>query len=256
MYEYRKAITNYPSRIVEHNFGGYKLSVHLCDPIAERWYDKDWFPHEIDFIATHLSPGAVVWNIGSHQAVLAMMLARMVGPTGRVLAVEAHPHNARVAERNRELNHLTWLAIEHVAVSSTEGEVQINELLNSTIDSTGQFGTLRVPATTLDNLKTKFPLPQLVVLDIEGYECAALKGGASVLDHGPTWCIEVHSGVGLEAAGGSVSELIGFFRDRPYELWMSSGSEPDMHSPMFKFDPDSEIVRSRFFLFAVPQNLK
>lgn len=35
-----------------------------------------------------------------------VMLARMVGPAGRVVAVEANPYNASVARRNRALNAL------------------------------------------------------------------------------------------------------------------------------------------------------
>ena len=40
-----------------------------------------------------------------------MMLAREVGSSGYVLAVEPNPHNAAVAQKNRELNGMSQIEI-------------------------------------------------------------------------------------------------------------------------------------------------
>src|SRR6266478_1689914 len=76
-------------RVVRHNYGGHSMLVHLKDPIAQEWYDRDWGRlAEISFLAqSHLKPGAKVFDIGAHQFVVAMMLAAEVGRNGTVVAI-------------------------------------------------------------------------------------------------------------------------------------------------------------------------
>ena len=54
--------------------------------------------HLLDFISAY---GAWVY---------ALLFAQRVGPTGRVVAVEASAHNADVSRRNRHLNRTSNLA--------------------------------------------------------------------------------------------------------------------------------------------------
>src|ERR1700733_7640050 len=102
--EYTRA--SYHRRRIRHNYGGYEFEIELTDPMSEGWYDHDQpeLP-EIAFLKNHgLKPGAKVFDIGAHQCVVAMMLAKTVGPSGFVLAVEANPDNCKAGERNRTLN--------------------------------------------------------------------------------------------------------------------------------------------------------
>ncbi len=62
--------------------------------MAEGWYDHDWVDvmNEITLLRkSRLKVGARVFDIGAHQAVVALLLSRTVGPTGEVIAVEADP---------------------------------------------------------------------------------------------------------------------------------------------------------------------
>jgi protein-L-isoaspartate(D-aspartate) O-methyltransferase (PCMT) len=90
-------IATYRRRVVEHTYAGHPLRIALRDPLAEGWYDHDWGTQpEIDVLRSgRLRPGARVFDLGAHQGVVALMLARIVGPAGHVVAVEAEPHNAR-----------------------------------------------------------------------------------------------------------------------------------------------------------------
>jgi hypothetical protein len=87
------ALWRYPAKKVRHRYGSEEFEIEIKDPLAEGWYDHDWdeLP-EIAVLRRHaLRPGARVFDIGAHQCVVAMLLAREVGPLGTVLAVEWIP---------------------------------------------------------------------------------------------------------------------------------------------------------------------
>ncbi len=59
------------------------MTVSLEDGLAQGWYDYDW-PEvpEITLLGKNsLKPGAKVFDIGAHQGVVALMLAKIVGST-------------------------------------------------------------------------------------------------------------------------------------------------------------------------------
>ena len=48
----------------------------------------------------------------------------------------------------------------------------------------------------------------VVLVDVEGFECRVLAGAAATLAGEADWAVEVHVGCGLEAAGGSVERVL------------------------------------------------
>jgi FkbM family methyltransferase len=253
MREYRQQITSYNSRITRRTYGGIPLSVHINDPVAERWYDKDWADSsEIVFLQNHrLRTGARVFDIGAHQCVVALMLAKIVGPTGSVVAVEANPHNAAIGLRNRDLNQATQLEVVHAAAGEKNGQVVINELLNGQVDRSKRFGAIQVPCLSLDDLASRYGMPDVLLLDVEGFECQVLRGAREILASCPDWCVEVHVASGLEELGGSVAQVLAFFPSTDYELFMGSGADPAGQPEFVKLEPNCDFLRSRFFLIAI-----
>src|SRR5260370_14378262 len=103
MLRLRYTYASYRHRRVRHTYAGHELELELIDPMGAGWYDHDWpeLP-EVTLLKRHrLQRGARVFDIGAHQCVVAMMLAKTVGPTGSVFAVEANPDNCAAGERNR-----------------------------------------------------------------------------------------------------------------------------------------------------------
>ncbi len=225
----------------------------LADPVGERWYDHDWDDEIVEFTFLtdyRLKPGARVFNLGAHQGIVAMILARLVGPEGAVLAVEANPHNAKVAETNRSLNELSQMKVVHAAVGETAGSVTFNELLNGKVDDSRSHGAIRVRSVTLDDLAAEYGTPQVVLLDVEGFECHALRGAKKLLSAPADWCIEVHAGAGLEDYGSSVDQVISHFPTSDFELFMAPASDPTKSYPFVPFDPKSPALSQRFYLIA------
>jgi FkbM family methyltransferase len=245
----RQIVASYAPRVVEHRYGDGPLRVHLGDPLGQGWYDHDWaqLPEISALRATTLRPGARVFDIGAHQGVVAMMLAREVGASGYVLAVEPNPHNAAVAMKNRDLNALKQIEILEAAVSDQSGTVVFNHGLDGQLDDgTGAGGRMSVACTTLDELADRHGTPAFVMIDVEGAECKVLRGGARVLQTGADFAVEVHVNHGLEKLGGSVDELLSFFPGDRFIV--TARAEADLtFRPLAQ---DDALRRDRFFLLA------
>jgi FkbM family methyltransferase len=246
-----RVMAGHTRRVVRHQYGSGELSVELPDPLAVAWYDCHWpQPPEFPLLCgSRLRPGATVFDLGAHQGVVALMLAREVGPTGCVVAVEALPHNAAAATRNRDLNAMPWVEIVSAAVAGREGTLITNCSLNVQIAAVSDYaGTVEVPAVTIDVLAARYGAPDVVYLDIEGMELDALRGAAAVLARRPDFFVEVHAGHGLEAAGGSVAEVLARFPERDFERFVhSEGAAAPI--PIVAAPP--ELLADRFFLTAL-----
>jgi FkbM family methyltransferase len=244
----RHMLATYKRRRVQHNYGGHVLELELVDPMGAGWYDHDWpeLP-EIALLKQHgLRPGARVFDIGAHQCVVALMLARTVGPQGFVLAVEASPENSEAGERNRKLNGIENCRILHAAGAARSGTLTFNRGTNGQVDDgSGEWGQIEVQAFSVDDLSATYGLPDVLFIDVEGFECELLRGARKTLDAKPDCFVEVHVRAGLEKFGGSVSQVISLFPEG-YEFFAAA---PD--SPFARFNEDSAVLLDRFFLVAL-----
>jgi len=243
-------VRSYQTRIIERTYGSGTLRVLLADPLGEGWYDHDWtdLPEITALRKTRLLPGARVFDIGAHQGIVALMLAREVGASGLVVAVEPNPHNASVAEENRKLNGVAQVDIVQAAVSDQQGSVVFNAGLNGQLDDgSGAGGQLSVESVTIDSLADRFGLPDVVFMDVEGAECLALAGASEVLAASVDFFIEVHVACGLEKLGGSVDQVLSYFPRHRFTLLARAESDAAFHS----LRDDDPVMLQRFFLLAL-----
>lgn len=248
MLRLRYTRASYRHRRVRHTYGGHELELELIDPMGAGWYDHDWHElAEITLLKRHrLQRGAKVFDIGAHQCVVAMMLAKTVGPDGFVLAVEANPDNCAAGERNKKLNGIDNCQILHAAGAARSGTAIFNRGPNGQIDNgSGEWGRMEVPAVSVDDLAAVHGVPDLLFIDVEGFECELLQGAQKTLASGPDCFVEAHVGVGLETYGGSVEKILSLF-PAGYEFFVAP--------PEGAFVPltgDTAVVKQRFFLVAV-----
>ncbi len=250
-----RKIASYSSRAVTHSYGGNELTISLQDPVAEEWYDHDWpLPAELACLGeSRLRPDATVFDLGAHQGVVALMLARMVGADGRVIAVEAERHNYEVACTNKVNNHASNLQLLHAAAASADGSVYFRGGLNGAVASHGRLGLARLPSVSVDGLAERFGVPDVVFVDVEGYEHEVLRGARLTIDAGRTdFFVEVHVGHGLEALGGSAHSVVDRFDPARFRRLVSPAfSELEDHE-FRELQEHPELLGDRFFLICLP----
>ena len=155
-----------------------------------------------DAFASHLKPGQVVYDVGSNVGFMTLVAAKLVGPTGAVIAFEPSHKTARQLAAQIKVNGLKNVTVKRCAVSDREG---VNRLISdglsvmARLDDTGSSGgptadSEQVPTTTLDKVITEHPVPDLLKIDVEGAELMVLHGASRLLrDRRPVILIELHS---------------------------------------------------------------
>jgi len=209
-----------------HLYGGRLLSVHIADVMGRSWYDHDWaMPAELRELSTRgrLRDGARVFDVGAHQGVVAMLLAGFVGASGKVVAVEATPHNAAIARRNADLNGLSQVLVLHAAGADAPGTLRFSPRMNGHVAGDGE-ASVGVRAVTVDELTAEYGAPDVLFVDVEGYELHVLRGARETLAaHRPDLFVEVHVGEGLERFG-TADDLLALI-PAGYEILVSRTDE-------------------------------
>jgi len=248
----RANIARYKVRRVRHTYGGFSLDIVLADPLAEGWYDHDWVhTPELDLLRRHrLREGATVFDLGAHQGIVALMLSRIVGPAGRVIALEPNSHNAEIARRNRDFNGASNIEIIQAAAASQSGTLMFNLGLNGNVDDgSGDWGRSQVRCLSVDDLAERYGVPDVLFVDVEGFEQQVLKGASSTLSSNPDCFVEVHTGCGLEKYGGSVCAVLSFFPRERFRLLVNAREKDQFRA----LEELSVILTERFFLIATGQ---
>jgi FkbM family methyltransferase len=221
--------------------------------MGEGWYDHDCLNiPELDLLRRHrLREGARVFDLGAHQCVVALMMSQIVGSTGQVIALEPNYHNAAVARRNRELNDAGNLEIVQAAAADRSGTLIFNLGLDGNVDDgSGEWGQCEVPCLSVDDLAARYGIPDVLFIDVEGFEENVLKGAAHTLGHRPDCFVEVHVGCGLERYGSSARSVVNFFPAHDYRLFVAAQSEPSFHL----LEPNAPVPDERFFIVAVSES--
>jgi FkbM family methyltransferase len=120
---------------------------------------------------------------GAHIGAVLIPLVRAAA-TGSVVAYEPSPRNFKLLVMNLELNGTAGVRTVNAALGDRAGEIQFTENAintgNSRVAASG--GEITVKLQTLDaTLPREWDSIDLIVMDTEGSEVAAMRGAASTL---------------------------------------------------------------------------
>lgn len=149
---------------------------------ATLWVDAADLQESEAFLKSYLRRGDVMLDVGANIGQLSLLASTLVGNTGKVIAIEAHPKIFGYLKGNIALNQRQNIDTYNVAIGSEEGSIFFSDLKsddqNAVITNTPGMG---IPLRRLDDL----PIPgisiDLLKIDVEGYEKFVLEGAAATL---------------------------------------------------------------------------
>lgn len=181
-------------------------------------------PHATKLFRNQLKEGMYEVDIGSNIGYYALLAGTLVGPSGKVLAIEPEPNNFKLLKMNVRNNNIENVETIQCAIGSKDGvsEFYLTEASNTNsliTPSTDRIvSSIQVCTRKLDTVIKDYGLPQidLVRMDIEGGEIIAIKGMRYILKHyKPKVLVELHCDVaGVEA----IKKLLSLFIQSGYHV--------------------------------------
>lgn len=210
--------------------------------LARAWkYRRKLDPAEVRFVLDTVKPGDRVIDLGSHKGAYTYWLAKAVGRSGRVVAVEPQKN---LAERLGQLMEgspnvgVKWAAISDTTGTGTLSLRPDGSSHGASINgfSDGNVGaTVSVPTITLADLMIEQKLDRLdfIKCDVEGHEGAVFHASRAVIERErPTILLECEDRHAQGEHGG-VAGLRRIFEPMGYRIRFFKGGTL---LPMSEFD--------------------
>lgn len=173
---------------------------------------EDWFEKEIAFVRRLLQPGMMVVDIGANIGVYSLVMARVVGMEGHVLAAEPLAGPRRHLERSLRLNQLSNLTVRATAVADAAGVGRMRLGPATETASLDAEEGEEVEVTTLDQLTASLTAPPAFIkIDAEGAERRVLAGGRDFLmRHSPILMLEIRTDATVNLGLLTDLQILGF----------------------------------------------
>jgi FkbM family methyltransferase len=146
-------------------------------------FNPDYNLEELDFLRMHTPSGGVFVDVGANVGTYAMVLARHVGASGKVIAIEPHPVTHARLSFNRAASGFTQVDLVAAAAGPSDGALMIetdgDNLGASHIVSDDRPGNaIRVPSLRLQRILADAGADHVDALkiDVEGFEDRVLTG--------------------------------------------------------------------------------
>lgn len=142
-------------------------------------------PLETKIVLDLVKPGMTVYDLGANIGYYTTLLGKAVGKKGRIYAFEPSKSNCSLLENNLRTNRLSNCRIVRAAASNGNSSMMLDVTGPSgehTLIKNGNSKGHLVRTITIDSFAHKTgKVPQMVKIDVEGWENQALSGMAKTL---------------------------------------------------------------------------
>lgn len=199
--------SKYRNEIIDKNFGSHAKGI-LFETINGQFIGEpkdveinsslgvsgqyDW--SNISFISRYLNNSMNLYILGAHIGCLLVPLSKYVK---NIVAFEANPNTFRLLNLNILLNEVRNVSTYNLAVydsrtsvtfyqnNANTGGSKVKPITDRFIYHYDQPQKILIEAVSLEDFiaEKKLPMPDFMIMDIEGSEYNALKGAGKILEH-------------------------------------------------------------------------
>ncbi|WP_137284653.1 FkbM family methyltransferase [Halorussus salinisoli] len=221
-----------------------KLLFDTSTLIAKRWF----FPRYSDGslhepvvskkLISVLDTDSVFFDVGANVGYYSVLASQRC-KTGHVHSFELDPRLASIIASHFELSSAQNATITCAGVSDSSGEFvsftphQSGNLSTNTVqeDRGGRTNGLKVPSLTLDKYCSKTEIaPDVLKIDVEGFERQVLEGGANILEKSPPRALflELHPNL-VDNFGIAPREILSLLNEFGYTCYRFADHRSHVH---------------------------
>lgn len=177
------------------NGGGIRWEIngvtYRIDPRQRHRLGQHYDPPVAAFLSQHVKPGSLCLDVGANVGVYVLQFAHWSRPGGQIVAFEPNPAARSVLTRHVAMNDLTDRvrivpeAVADIAGNQTFFAVDADGMSRLGAPNqalAGKSSAIVVPVITLDDFcGTQALAPDWLLIDIEGFEIAALAGAKQLI---------------------------------------------------------------------------
>jgi FkbM family methyltransferase len=212
--------------ILRVDLGRFEVLFQVHSPLEYRTTEQYFVSYERDFIdalLSSLSEGEVFLDVGSSIGQFTVPLAKALGTSGLVIAVEPEVGACVQLEENLRLNGCSNVRILRVGLGDEPGQGSLSwadgrcpSLLSRSVENvaspaapsaTGEVEVVAVEVCDQLMEREHLPIPAAVKIDVEGYEYHVIRGMRRTLQN-PSCrliCCEIHPAF---LPGGTTPQII------------------------------------------------
>ena len=211
--------------LVEVDVAGIAMALDRADAsVSIQIADGGYEPHVASTLDRLLGDGDVFVDVGANVGYHTFRASARVGATGRVVAVEANPENARLIAHTIESNAIGNIELVPVALAGGRGYVSFGTHVGSNggflpdgASTTGSGRGTIVPTLALDDLG--LDRVSVVKIDVEGAEGIVIDGATATIErHRPSFVMEFSKEMTTRVSARSPLEHLARFVDWGYSI--------------------------------------
>ncbi|CAG7650979.1 FkbM family methyltransferase [Actinacidiphila bryophytorum] len=246
-----------PRRRVTETAVGARFAVDTQDLIQRYLYLFGvWEPRMTQWLRNRLKPGDTFVDVGANIGYFSVLASQLVGPAGRVVAVEASQDFTRRLAQNAKLNGCENIRIAQTAVSDKQQTLTFilssnaNMGANSIVPWDGPVeSTFAIEAYPLPDVLEDDEIAQarVIKVDVEGAEGSVVRGMAPLLDRlrpDAEVTVEV-TPERMSQLGDSVEELLATMREHGFHVYRLANEYAAATYPTALRGPDAVPIRWR-----------
>jgi FkbM family methyltransferase len=177
-----KPLTSTLPEVIELN----GLSLYIPRDLDYSYVLYEHEPQTQRIIKEFVKPGMIVVDVGANIGYLTLIMAQLVGPEGKVYAIEPGPDNLEFLQKNIQLNGISNVVVLPFAVGTERRNQSFYLRKAGTLHSlhaeaNAVVKTVQVQVAPLDELIEEKQV-DLVKIDVEGGEIEVLKGMRQLLE--------------------------------------------------------------------------
>lgn len=228
--------------------GLYRIQFFPTALSATYWVNPDDREADEDFFISYLKGGDIVLDIGANIGTLTLTAASIVGDSGKVFSIEAHPVIYRYLQKNVALNGFRNICLFNVAIGNTKGIVSFSNKLSDDQNEIIMTNGLQIHVEKLDDLLfdklEEVSYIALLKVDVEGYEKFVFQGAHKILQK--TSCVYFENWERLYAKYGyTSSEVLNMLRSCGFDIYRIKGDKIILISSTYDADISENLLAIR-----------